>query len=885
MTLLAPTTAQIRAQVDAITRHDPGVRALGIWSPARQGWPERIECGQRIFRVAWCESSLAAREALVTAEDGLGLVLVTDMADVKLGEDVLARLAKARLLRVESWEMVRDAFQARNLDPRIAGKSWIADLLLEHAPRSSYPPVAGGLLDAETSWFHVLDRALGLAAARPDPDALLHWTVSDGSLGRFAALTPVARAGIIEWLAQAAGPVGGLITACLEAGFGADALPLGLAAGVVFGDGWPAPDLMAAAVRLEPYFRGQRIARDQGQAYAAAAVRTVRALEGALARRVVERADTLVQQLHAVAHAASSPVLPSAFEARLAGFAAQLAAAATQASDRERVLALDSTSVHVLGHDLAKAQKGRGERVSMAVRLVRWLRSPETQPTSFADAAARYGRDGAFVDWARLALAGGDELAPLSAAYAELLGVVRRRRERDNETFAKLLRAWNVTPTTGGPTVPIERVLDDVVVGLAETTPVLLLVLDGLSLAVFRELEADFLAAGWNEMLPEGTSQPLCGVAMLPTVTEISRASLLCGKPARGGASVEKAGFSEHGRLKAAGKVGQPPVLFHKGDLSEGGGLAPRVREAIGTVGRRVVGVVYNAIDDHLDGSDQLRLRWTLDDLRLLRPILHEARNAGRVVVATADHGHVLDAETEAAAAGDGDRWRRADGRTVIGELEFANGRVRTPQDQPIVVLPWSERVRYSTRKNGYHGGASPQEVLVPLAVFSGTGQLPGWAPAPPSQPEWWEATSSPMVAPQPATVRRAPQIPRQSAGSQPTLFELAASLPEPPTPTSWIERMLASQTFSSQKQLAGRGAPRDEDVRRVLEGLAERGGKLSQTALAQKLGVPQVRIRGVVMAVRRVLNVDQSAVLDIEEGSGMVVLNRDLLEKQFELK
>ena len=592
----------------------------------------------------------------------------------------------------------------------------------------------------------------------------------------------------------------------------------------------------------------------------------------------------LLHQVHAVSHAASSPVLPSGFEARLADFAVELGAAAGEPSGSRRLSALESASYSVLGHDLAKVTRGRAERVSMAVRLVRWLASPEKQPTSFADAAAGYCRNGAFVDWARLALAGGDELAPLSAAYSDLLTVVRSRRERENETFATLLRSWNVTPTAGASVVPIERIRDDVVLGIAEKAPVLLLVMDGLSLAVFRELEPDLLSAGWSEMLPNETSQSCCGVAMLPTVTEISRASLLCGKPARGGASVERAGFADHPRLKTVGKAGQPPILFHKGDLSEGGSLSPTVRETVGTVGRRVVGIVYNAIDDHLDGSDQLRLRWTLDDLRLLRPILHEARNAGRIVIVTADHGHVLDAGTETAAGGDGDRWRSADGRPVPGELEFAKGRVRTPQDQPIVVLPWSERLRYATRKNGYHGGASPQEVLVPLAVLSAVGQLSGWTPAPPLQPEWWDEAPTEVKVPSPV-VRRSPPAQRRPVSNQPTLFDVAPAKPVPPATASWVDRLLVSATYSSQKQLAARGAPRDEDVRRMLDGLVERGGKLGQTALAQKLGVPQVRIRGLIMAVRRVLNVDQSAVLDIEEGSGMVVLNRDLLDKQFDLK
>jgi hypothetical protein len=66
----------------------------------------------------------------------------------------------------------------------------------------------------------------------------------------------------------------------------------------------------------------------------------------------------------------------------------------------------------------------------------------------------------------------------------------------------------------------------------------------------------------------------------------------------------------------------------------------PEVRAAIASTHQRVMGVVYNAVDDHLSGPDQLHQRWTLEDLRLLLPLLREAREARRVVVITADHGH-----------------------------------------------------------------------------------------------------------------------------------------------------------------------------------------------------------------------------------------------------
>ena len=56
----------------------------------------------------------------------------------------------------------------------------------------------------------------------------------------------------------------------------------------------------------------------------------------------------------------------------------------------------------------------------MALRLARWLRTPEAHAGSFAQLARRYRDEVAWVDRARDALAGGDDLAELSDAYARL---------------------------------------------------------------------------------------------------------------------------------------------------------------------------------------------------------------------------------------------------------------------------------------------------------------------------------------------------------------------------------------------------------------------------------------------------------------------------------
>ncbi|MNV82703.1 hypothetical protein D3C71_1764540 [compost metagenome] len=99
-----------------------------------------------------------------------------------------------------------------------------------------------------------------------------------------------------------------------------------------------------------------------------------------------------------------------------------------------------------------------------------------------------------------------------------------------------------------------------------------------------------------------------------------------------------------------------------------------------------------------------------------------------------------------------------------------------------------------------------------------------------------------------------------------------------------WIGGLLASPIYASQRQLAARVALPDDKMRLLLEALAERGGKLSRTALANRLALAEVRMGGLLSAVRRMLNVDQAAVLTVDEAAGSVDLNITLLQQQFKL-
>ena len=170
-----------------------------------------------------------------------------------------------------------------------------------------------------------------------------------------------------------------------------------------------------------------------------------------------------------------------------------------------------------------------------------------------------------------------------------------------------------------------------------------------MSMAVYRELERDLVWRGWVELVAEETPERPVVIAALPMVTEISRASLLCGAIRSGNSSTEKDGFSAHPGLCSACAPAAPPVLFHKGDLREVGaaGLAPGVAGSIADPDQRIVGVVINAVDDHLAKGDQVRVSWTARHIRPMEELLEACRSAGRVVVLVSDHGHVLERETE----------------------------------------------------------------------------------------------------------------------------------------------------------------------------------------------------------------------------------------------
>jgi len=309
------------------------------------------------------------------------------------------------------------------------------------------------------------------------------------------------------------------------------------------------------------------------------------------------------------------------------------------------------------------------------------------------------------------------------------------------------------------------------------------------------------------------------------------------------------------------------------------------VRQALRNEHQRVVGVVINAVDDHLAKSEQLRLSWTVDQVHHLDALLYEAQVAQRAVVVTSDHGHILEAGSRRLAGSAEERWRPYDERLAAEELIFEGPRVQQVTGLARVIAPWSEAVRYSHKKQGYHGGATPQEVLVPLAVLVPQHRtLAGWEALPDREPAWWSQGELPRaaVATMPArTTRRA----RQAAARQGTLFaEVERRGPEEPR-RDWIERLLSSQVFAAQRRVAGRRAPDDQCVRALLTTLAAHHDRLASRLLEQALGAPAFRLRGILAGAQRLLNVDGYQVLAVDAVAGTVTLHRQLLNTQFQLE
>lgn len=875
---------------------------LGVRSRPAWAGPSTQKVGELSVEVVPCMSALAVREALRQRGHDRWLVILTDRDESDLGLGITSHFYGGVLRNPDPWEAVRDQFGATRIDRRLVAGLQARDIangILAARGDTPWPPARGGFLTLDHLCAAIAVRRL----AFPDlsgsvaPEDVLAWAADSGRsmlLGDLRELAgePVARV-VIRWLAGICGKARPIVEQLLSAGRAEDIVPLGLAGRAVLNCQYGSePWVLLRAVQLGL----PDVTTDQLTALVQPLEHVVRTLiqrrDDPSARqtgRILARADTLVDELRATAGVESSELLRSSLTSRLASLGERLRQATAKSESRAKSVGVDGALVDpalipainqvfdsVRAHALADHRDElRIERAFAAVRLARWLASELGAVPGFADQMRRYRDIDSWVDRAYSDAWRGVDEESLAQGMRGVLAATKLRRAQHDVKFAAAL----ATPdASAGDTdvLLIEDVLQKIVVPLANgPRPVLLVIADGMSASVSSEIVDDIERRydSWSECVPTGAKRRSVVVAALPSLTVVSRCSLLTGALATGQMAAERAGFAAF--MKAHGLTG---ALFHKLSLdTSGAGLA--LSQEVGLAmddieGKQVVACVLNTIDDALDRSDP-GIDWTPDTVKHLRPLLERARRAGRTVVLTADHGHVVERREGRMISVGVTSSNRS--RPAAGGPGAAGGEVRVTGSRVLMhdgdaVLAVDEAIRYGPLKAGYHGGGAPAEVVVPLHVLAPGEPPKGWALATPQAPLWWNTIGTT------ATSAPARVIPLFPASGHPSLFDEL-----PPVEEDLVARVIGSAIFTEQRKRAARVPVKDEQVANLLRMLlAVPDNRIDPESAATALGVARVQLAGALPMVQRLLNVEQYPVLERDADGTTIVLNLALLKEQF---
>jgi hypothetical protein len=892
MTAPAVTAAQLRPIVErALDKRRNGSDRCVIVAAQPDPVPDLGSVDGLTTTVLGTRSPLEIRAALhdLAVDGDRLLVVLTDLPAHALGDDLLARIINRRPFRVDGWETVCQLFGARQPSADLAARPYLADALIESSPRSGYPKVVARVLDTDTALAALLTVRLGLEADDP-AERLVERAGTPEAAGLLRDAGDGLRADLLTHLTTRYGDVARTVVALVVAGHGADLVSWGLAAGALHH-----PDATGAEVAravLDRELGSPGVDVDAWRRLEALADVLFRASydDDQRVRWRTGAADVLAH-LDAAGCARHSDVIPAGFDQRLDDVADALVGWHT-APDDERLA--EDTRSRIAWLKTHLDRQARSESVltcDMAARAIRRRSFAVVAEGGLVDVARAYRDDGSWFDRVRVVLSRGSTHPALAGLCRALTAEADRARSEQRTALGGVL-AKAALPLPDD-LLAVEDVLADVVAPLAAERPVLLVVLDGLSLAAFHEFSAELTGAAWTAVRPVG--RPISpAVAVLPTVTELSRTSLLAGTVRRGDGESENRAFAGHPALAQVSAPGLPPVLFHKRDLRVGGLDAPpeELLNAIADTRQRVVGAVINSIDERLKDVVAPTGGWSMNDLHPLRDVLAEARRAGRAVVITADHGHILDRDAEQRpGGGGGERWRPVEGNEPAPDEIVVHG-PRVAAGDGRVILPVAEQVRYGTRRNGYHGGLTLQELFVPLVVLV-IDDLDGWEPTSLAPPAWWHhqpiAVPAPVPTPTPAP-RRTPAV--AAPAPTPTLFDDSDAEPEPnravmgrtghadtPVP-ELVARLLTSDLFSAQ-MANPRVRVGADDVAAVLAHLVD-GTASTEDDIAAITGLAPARMSRFVAQLQELLNVEGYPV--VRATGTEVRLDVALLTRQFDL-
>ena len=543
------------------------LRAAAEW----RGDPQfSVEVGGSHVPVAVaCPTVLSVLDALsVGRDDGRYLVVLTPCDTREVGESVLARAVEPEIRPINRWDLVQDAFGASRLDPMLTRSNWrwLAEALLDAQPAGGWRRLTGPVLSLDTAMNRLAAIRLDLDATAFDGGAdaasLLEWTTSPPAVAGFFQLRNAERSGLIAWLKETVGPVADVIFAMAASGKITDAVPFGLAAAALYnGDG-----AMTARVRAEErYFAGSppedAALKAFGEASESLVIRWTESGHAPQAATICERAEFILADLGGREFAEESKVLDAGLDARFTALAEAISGALAEPT-AENLAGAAAALRRVREHGRTVGRDAEAAAAEAAVRVTRWLTTPEDPPTTLSDAAMRMLRSWAWADRALTSIARADtsRVPRLGAVYAKLWAAGTERRAALDALFAGKLASWTQGSSVTDGLLLVENLMERLARPLAQQRLPVIVVLDGMSAAVGCELAEELTTRGlWMEAgrRDDGREPAL---ATVPSITSISRTSLLTGTLRTGGQAEERAGFAAFwGRRKSR--------LFHKGDL------------------------------------------------------------------------------------------------------------------------------------------------------------------------------------------------------------------------------------------------------------------------------------------------------------------------------
>lgn len=852
------------------------------------GFGDQISEGKTTVRVAFASTTLALRYQVhalaATRSEFSASVVLTPLEDSDIPLDVADQLTRRIVIRVDPSTRLKSLFSATKIRSGVLPNTADALRLVEYLSSShsgKIRPAPAGTLDRQHLMREVIRSVFGDVLTRLED--LLKWSIDASSGQRWAeAASRIPEAVLRDTLAELTriiGPTSGLVTDLLASHGPQDLLTFGIVAEMLL----PHPDLDASFVGERREFRvllgaAQIPTEDVLRDYAHAATTVAKTV--GTSERSVARAISAAEELVKSSSGFANPSLLVCSSLCHGGFSAR-AEALAQALDAP-VATIDQSRAHLryqalCAHVQATPVNTDRQAAEAALRLVAFHRRQAfVVPSGLADWTRRYLKELSWYDAAVNHAWSGGTNQKLSNATRKIAQFGSSTRQGWGRTFAAETAhraAQHPLPSQLG----VEDVLDKVVAPLVDDAPVLLVVMDGMSVAASNSIVSSILegsVGAWQIAYPQDESLS-AALAALPTVTSCSRTSLLSGRLVVGNQATERKNFAAwfaHSLKKSDSSW--RAALYHKGALAN-----PQSDEAMDAVSSvdqfRFVATVINTIDDSLDKADPMGKKWQIHDFPLLESLLRRAAEVGRTVVLASDHGHVVERHLSEINNGsrekDSARWRQADSTATEQEVRVAGNRVLCESGTAILAV--DEDLRYTARKAGYHGGFSPEELITPIIVLSQTTAPHGYElGAILDAPSWWEIRDPGMPK------QESPKPETRKHGQQESLDVFGKN-----TGPRWVVELGESKMFRDRVRSFAIGQLSKDQAIDRLRAIDDNNGRLPLATFREAFGLSGIKANGEISILQKFVNIDGVEVL-AREGSD-ITLNTALLVEQFGLK